>query len=197
MEARALLVAAVASVTVFLLVSADLMAAGPYAADLLEFGGCDDGEYRGMTINVSQILDEETNETTYRGDITVFYDVFADENEVEILAFKWGSTGGWSQIYYLNYTKPYEYTKTNFPLVFDLFFVAIGMDKKPVTPGVYHMHRFMPKRVTMEKFVAFPYGKFKLYTKGLKDGERLSCLQILTSVYEVENSKGMGFKPAI
>ncbi|XP_049857299.1 uncharacterized protein LOC126337037 isoform X2 [Schistocerca gregaria] len=190
MEARALLVAAVASVAVFLLVSADLKAAGPYAADLLEFGGCDDGEYRGMTINVSLVLDEETNETTHRGDITVFYDVFADENEVEVIAFKWGSTGGWSQIYYLNYTKPYEFTKTNFPLVFDLLFVEMGMDKQPVTPGVYHIHRFMPRRVTLEKFVAFPYGKFKLYAKGLKDGERLSCLQALASVYEVENSQG-------
>ncbi|XP_046984061.1 uncharacterized protein LOC124554063 isoform X2 [Schistocerca americana] len=121
--------AAVAGIT-----SANIALAGPYAMKAVDFGACDDGEYPGMLVNVSLILDEAANETAYTGEFTTTYDYLADDCEMEITVYKWGSTGGWLKFYDLTFTKPFDYLLTNFPAVFEYIWYPMGINKKPVPP---------------------------------------------------------------
>ncbi|XP_049947147.1 uncharacterized protein LOC126455439 isoform X2 [Schistocerca serialis cubense] len=134
MEARVLLLVAAVAGAAAPRASANIALAGPYAVDVLEYAVCDDGEYPGVSANFSQVVDEETKETVYRGEFTVNYDLFADDSEVQITAYRWGSTGGWSRIFYHNFTEPYDYIKSNLPNIFELFWKKIGITEKPVTP---------------------------------------------------------------
>ncbi|XP_049769823.1 uncharacterized protein LOC126108705 isoform X2 [Schistocerca cancellata] len=131
--------AAVAGIT-----SANIALAGPYALKTVDFGACDDGEYPGMLVNVSLILDEAVNETAYTGEFTASYDYLADDCE-----------------------------------------------------GTYYMHRYWTRPITLKKFVALPYGKYKLYMKGLKDGKRQVCVQLVIDIYEVGFFQALGFKPPL
>ncbi|XP_049770257.1 uncharacterized protein LOC126108930 [Schistocerca cancellata] len=184
--------AAVAGIT-----SANIALAGPYAMKTVDFGACDDGEYPGMLVNVSLILDEAANETAYTGEFTASYDYLADDCEMEITVYKWGSTGGWLKFYDLTFTKPFDYLLANFPAVFECIWYPMGINKKPVPPGTYYMHRYWTRPITLKKFVALPYGKYKLYMKGLKDGKRQVCVQMIIDIYEVGFFQALGFKPPV
>ncbi|XP_046991154.1 uncharacterized protein LOC124596163 [Schistocerca americana] len=185
MEARVLLLVAAVAGAAAPRASANIALAGPYAVDVLEYAVCDDGEYPGVSANFSQVVDEETKETVYRGEFTVNYDLFADDSEVQITAYRWGSTGGWSRIFYHNFTEPYDYIKSNLPNIFELFWKKIGITEKPVTPGTYHFSGLSLRGLTLQKFSSLYYGKYKIYSKALRDGEELFCLQTLVSIYEV------------
>ncbi|XP_049840326.1 uncharacterized protein LOC126285045 [Schistocerca gregaria] len=194
MEARALLAMVAVASAATNLASANLALVGPYTADMLELSACDDGEYQGILINISQIVDEKTNETTNTGAITLHYDIFADDFEMELTVYKWGSTGGWYKDYSLQFDKPFEYLKSNFPTVFETVFVDIGFKEKPVSPGTYYIDRLMPRGFRLKRFDLLPYGKYKLYLKGLKDGKAVTCIMTICTVNEAEYTKGVGLK---
>ncbi|XP_046983214.1 uncharacterized protein LOC124553389 [Schistocerca americana] len=121
-------------------------------------------------------LGRGANETAYTGEFTTTYDYLANDCEMEITVYKWGSTGGWLKFYDLTFTKPFDYLLTNFPAVFEYIWYPMAINKKPVPPGTYYMHRYWTRPITLKKFVALPYGKYKLYMKGLKDGKRQVCV---------------------
>ncbi|XP_049772195.1 uncharacterized protein LOC126155540 [Schistocerca cancellata] len=194
MEARAMLALVAAVSSAANLASADIALVGPYTADMLELSACDDGEYPGILVNISQTVDEETNETTNTGAITLHYDIFADDFEMELTVYRWGSTGGWYLDYSLQFDKPFEYLKSNFPTVFETLFVDIGFKDKPVSPGTYYFHRLMPRGVRLKRFDLLPYGKYKLYLKGLKDGKTVTCIMMICTVNEAAYTKGVGWK---
>ncbi|XP_049772113.1 uncharacterized protein LOC126154581 [Schistocerca cancellata] len=185
MEARAMLALVAAVSSAANLASANLALAGPYTIDMLELGACDDGEYPGILVNISQTVDEETNETTYKGGITLYYDMFADDFEMEVTTYKWGSTGGWNFDYRLQFSKPFEYLKTNLPNVFESTFEKIGIKEKPVSPGTYYINGLMPRGIRLKHFAMLPYGKYKAYLKSVKDGEKVICVMTIGKVNEV------------
>ncbi|XP_047108753.1 uncharacterized protein LOC124777402 [Schistocerca piceifrons] len=190
---RLLVAAAVAAIT-----SANIALGGPYALKVVDFGACDDGgEYPGMLVNISLIFDEAANETAYSGDFVYNYDYLADDCVMEIIVYKWGSTGGWGRFYNLTFTRPFDYLVTNFPAVMESIWFPMGITKKPVAPGTYYMKRLWTRPITLKKFPALPYGKFKLYMKGVKDGKRQVCAQMIVDIYEVGVFRALGYIPTL
>ncbi|XP_049947790.1 uncharacterized protein LOC126456076 isoform X3 [Schistocerca serialis cubense] len=63
--------------------------------------------------------------------------------------------------------------------------------------GTYYMKRLWTRPITLKKFPALPYGKFKLYMKGVKDGKRQVCAQMIVDIYEVGVFRALGYIPTL